>query len=189
MSAFEHLLTLVSFVLALSMATLLLFVATLWRRRKEARFSLPHALWMLIIFLNQVGFWIGAYNFHDVETATYFSIVFIIVQPVLLFLQSAFVVTGDDGPPDLRAHHADNGRAYLALAAVVPLIEAAFMAHAISLNWDLEVYFIMQGVSVAAILLALLVRNRIVQIAVPALVLVLQFVNIYFAADTLVGAG
>lgn len=190
MSAFEHLLTLVSFVLALSMATILLFAATLYRRRREVRLSAPHALWTLIIFLNQIGFWLGAYNFHERTTATYAAIAFIVVQPVILFLQSAFVVTGDQGPFDLRAHHIANGRAYLALLLLGALTEAAFMAHMTGLDPDIDLgfYFLLQGAGALAVLFAILLKSGAVQILAPALLLALQLANIFFASDTLVGA-
>ena len=190
MSGFEHLLTMVSFVLALSMTTILRFCAMLYRRRAEVRLSAPHALWTLIIFLNQISFWLGAYNFSGMAQATYLIIVFVVLQPVILFLQSALVVTGDQGALDLKAHHAANGRAYMTLCLLGAATETAFMARVAGAmsGEDLSLYYMMQGAAAAAILAAMFVKARAVQLAAPALLLAIAIQNTYFASETLVGA-
>lgn len=190
MSGFEHLLTLVSFVLALSMTTILKFVAALYRRRAAARLSAPHALWTATIFFNQIAFWLGAYNFSAMTTATYVIIAFVIGQPVLLFLQSGLVVAGDDGPIDLRAHHASNGRAYMGLCLAAAASETLFMAAMAPHNGgaDLATYFVVQGLAAAATLAAMIFRAGAVQVGAPALVLGITLINIYYGSETLVGA-
>src|SRR5215468_9523965 len=94
---FEHLMTLGSFILALSLTTILMFLASLVHRRHEVKLSLPHALWMAAIFINQINFWLGSYVYHRIGQASYEMIVFVIAFPVLLYLQSALVVTEQNG--------------------------------------------------------------------------------------------
>ena len=186
MSGFEHLLTLCSFVLALAMATILVFVGKLYRRRDETVFSWPHGLWMGIVFLNQVGFWLGAFNFHEATRATYPTIAFVILQPVVLFLQSSLIVA-DEEPFDLRAHHLENRAGYLGLCLVSIALESAFMAHATGgdMRIHLGAYLALQGLAAAAIALAMATRKGVVQLAAPATVLLLQLVNLYFASEGL----
>jgi hypothetical protein len=190
MSAFEHLLTLGSFVLAISIATILRFVAAAYHRRRETHASLAHALWVAIIFFGQVSFWLGAYNFESQARMSLFAVAFVVVQPVLLFLQSALVSAGGEKGLDLAAHHAADGRAYMSLHLLSILCETAFMAYAIGRIASLELgdYFPFQALAAAVTLAAIVfIRLRPAQIAAGATLLALQSVNLYFASQSLSG--
>ena len=189
MSAFEHLLTLGSFVLAISLAQILRFCAAAFHRRKEVRLSPAHALWVAIIFLAQISFWLGAYNFQAEARMTYEAIAFVVVQPVLFFLQSALVSAGGDKGFDLKAHHAADGRAYMGLHLVSTGLETAFLAWAVRRVPALDVgeYFLYQGVCIALIAAAILFPRSRIQVPVALALLVFQFSNLYFGSQALAG--
>jgi hypothetical protein len=186
MSVFEHLMTLGSFILALGLATILMFVATLVHRRSEARLSLPHALWMAAIFVNQINFWLGSYVYHDIERASLEKIGFVIAFPILLYLQSAMVVTEQSGALDLAAHHARNKRFYIGLVVLASTLDALyFMRVAYLTDYDATAFFIADAVLIGSGLAAMFVDWRWVQIAAPALQLALRVVGLFLASAPL----
>ncbi|WP_395646888.1 hypothetical protein [Terricaulis sp.] len=189
MSVFEHLLTLGSFVLALGIGTILTFAASLFQRRREVRFSVAHLLWMLVIFAGQIAFWLGAYMFSGVAHSSFPAIAFVIAQPILFFLQSAFVAPGGADTLDLQAFHQSNGRSYMAMFLLTLATQLAFMMHVAAVNPALHLndFFVSQGAALAVTLLALLLRWRWVQVVAPAVLLVHQAIGLYFAALPLVG--
>lgn len=184
MSVFEHLLTLGSFVIALGIGTILTFTASLFQRRREVRLSSAHLLWVLVIFFSQLGFWLGAYMFSGVARASFPAIAFIIAQPILFFLQSAFVASGLNGETDLRAFHRANGRGYIALHLIALVTQLIFMMHVAHVNpaLDLSGFFTSQGVAIVATLCALSLRWGWMQVAAPVVLLAHQLVHLYFSA-------
>lgn len=188
MTVFEHLLTLGSFVLALGIGTILTFAAGLFQRRREVRFSLAHLLWLLVIFSAQIAFWLGSYMFSAVAHSSFPAIAFVIVQPILFFLQSAFVAPSGEAKLDLQAFHQADGRGYMALFLLTLATQFAFMIHIAALNPTLPLnnYFVTQSVALAVALIALLLRWRWVQVAASAVLLVHQLIGLYFSALPLV---
>jgi hypothetical protein len=171
---FEHLMTLGSFILALSLATILMFLATLAHKRKQAKLSTPHLLWMAAIFVNQINFWLGSYALRHITHATYVSIAFVIVFPVLLYLQSALVVADNDGPLDMPAHHASNKHYYIGLVATASALDAIYFLYTAAQNpgFDISTFLIADGLLIATALLAIFNNNRAIQLGVPAFHLV-----------------
>lgn len=188
MSVFEHLLTLGSFVLALGIGTILTFTASLFQRRREVRLSAAHLLWVLVIFLDQIGFWLGAYMFSGVARASFTSIAFVIAQPILFFLQSAFVAPSLSGVTDLRAFHRADGRGYIGLYLIALVTQLTFMLHVAHLNpaLDLSGFFASQAVAIVATLCALSLTWRWMQVAAPIVLLAHEGVALYFSALSLV---
>jgi len=171
MSVFEHLMTLGSFILALGLASVLMFLARLAHRRKDARFSAPHFIWMAAIFVNQINFWLGSYALHDITHSTYVSIAFVIVFPILLYLQSALVVADTDGPLDMQAHHANNKHYYIGLVAIASGIDALYFIYSAGENpqFDITIFLAADAVLVASALLAIFNNSRAVQLIVPSM--------------------
>ena len=167
---FEHLMTLGSFILALGLATILMFLATLAHKRKQAKLSAPHLLWMAAIFVNQINFWLGSFALRDIVHASYISIAFVIVFPILLYLQSALVVADNDGPLDMPAHHASNKHYYIGLVAAGSAFDAFYFVYSALQNpaLDLTVFLIADAILVTSALLAIFNNNRAVQLGVPA---------------------
>ena len=173
---FEHLITLGSFILALGLATILMFVATLVHRRHEVKLSMPHMLWMAAIFVNQINFWLGSYAFHDIARADLADIIFVVVFPILLYLQSALVVTEQAGALDLRAHHARNKRAYVGMVIAATVFDAINFLRAMVTNPDFDptIFLVADAVLISTALAAILVDKRWVQIAAPGIHLVVR---------------
>jgi hypothetical protein len=171
MSVFEHLMTLGSFILALGLASILMFLATLAHKRKHAKLSAPHLLWMAAIFINQINFWLGSYALHDITHSSYTSIAFVIIFPILLYLQSALVVADADGTLDMPAHHASNKHYYIGLIAAASAIDALYFVYIANVNpqFDMSLFLVADGILIATALLAIFNNSRAVQLAVPAL--------------------
>lgn len=188
MSVFEHLLTLGSFVLALGVGAILTFAASLFQRRREVRLSAAHLLWVLVIFFGQIVFWLGAYMFSGVARASFSAIAFVIAQPILFFLQSAFVTPNLSEEIDLRAFHRADGRGYIGLYLVALVTQLTFMLHVSNVNpaLDLSGFFVSQSVAVVTTLCALLLTWRWIQVAAPMVLLAHELVGLYFSALSLV---
>src|SRR5690349_13233273 len=110
MSAFEHLMTLGSFMLALGIGAILSFLAVLVHHRTTIKLSVAHLFWVLAILCNQLSFWLGSFPFHNALRADIYSIVYVVVSPLLLYAQGAVAVTDAGESMDLPAHHARNMR-------------------------------------------------------------------------------
>jgi hypothetical protein len=186
MSVFEHLMTLGSFILALGLATILMFVATLVHRRAEVRLSLPHALWTAAIFVNQINFWLGSYVYHEIEHASLEKIGFVIAFPILLYLQSAMVVAEQSGALDMPAHHARNKRYYVGLVVLASALDAIYFMRVVYLtDYDPTFFFIADAVLIGSGLLAMFVNARWIQVLAPALQLGLRLFGFFLASAPL----
>lgn len=183
---FEHLMTLGSFILALGLTTILLFLAALVHRRSEVKLSTAHLLWMSAIFVNQINFWLGSYVFHDIAHSSYPTIAFVIVFPILLYLQSALVVADADkgASLDMVAHHARNKGAYIGLVVIATGLDAIYFTGIALLNpgFDPTVFLAADVVFIASGLFAIQNQNRLVQIAVPAVHLGLRVFGFFLSA-------
>lgn len=191
MTVFEHLMTLGSFILALAIATILMFLATLAHKRNLARLSAPHLLWMGAIFVNQINFWLGSYALHDITRSSYVSIAFVVLFPVLLYLQSALVVADDDGTLDMPAHHASNKHYYVGLIAAASAIDAVYFMYLASINprFDITVFLIADGLLIGTALLAIFNNGRAVQLGVPAFHLATRLLGFVLSSYPLVAGG
>ena len=188
MSVFEHLMTLGSFILALGLATILMFLATLAHKRKQAKLSAPHLLWMAAVFVNQINFWLGSYALHDATHTSYISIAFVIVFPVLLYLQSALVVADNGGPLDMPAHHLANRHYYIGLIAAASALDALYFLYLAAANpqLDLAVFLIADALLIATGLLAIFNNHPLTQVAVPGLHLMIRLFGFVLSAYPLV---
>lgn len=184
MTIFEYLLTLASFMLALGIGHLLTFAASLYHRRGEVRLSVAHTLWVMVIFLAQLEFWLGAYQFSATTRSSLPAIAFVIVQPTLLYLASAMVAPEPAKAPDLRAYHASEGRGYIAVFLASELVMTGYMIRVLVLNPGLDLFgfFLFGAIAAVAAVAALLLRSRWVQVAAPAVLLVDKVVLLYFVS-------
>ena len=67
MSAFQHMVTLLSFVLALGVAHQLLSIVQIVRAGPRVKLSFVHALWMMTAFLQVIGWWFGIWDLKDIK--------------------------------------------------------------------------------------------------------------------------
>lgn len=175
MTIFEHLGTLMSFILSLAIAALVVFIAKLVRRRRTVVWSLPHALWMTNILLNSVLFWIDAFRLRDVASSSVPSVIAILVLPLLCFLQSELVAPGDATAEDfdLKAFHERHRAEYIGAAMVYASVLAAYVCWIAAVNkgplpaWAL----VFTGLTLVVSAAAIWMRQSWVQVAAPLLLL------------------
>ena len=171
MNAFEHVISLLSFVFALAITHLLLTVAGFVRSWERVRFSGPHALWLLNALIATLANWL---SFWDMRTLSVWSIGTILLTFLLAFvtyLQVALVCPEipAEGEIDLRKFHEEQSRRYIGafvVTCVVALIANVIFGDGLNISeWS------GQNVAVVPMLVVslppLFTRNRIVQIASP----------------------
>ena len=115
MGAFEHVISLLSFVYALAITHLLLCIAQMIRNWQRIRFSWFHAFWMVIAFNVIIANWLSYWDLHAIPDWTVGSIVFTFVMAGVNYLQAALVCPEipAEGTVDLVAFHRDHARQYI----------------------------------------------------------------------------
>jgi hypothetical protein len=112
MGAFEHVISLLSFVYALAIAHMLLSISQIIRNWQRVRLSWLHAFWMAIAFAVLISNWLSYWDLHAIPDWSVGSIVFTFVMASVNYLQAALVCPGNsDGrsrrsgpvPPTARA--------------------------------------------------------------------------------------
>jgi hypothetical protein len=184
--AFDFAITFFSFIFALGLAHLLLAFAYMIRHRKDIRFSLPQAIWMLAAVVLLLANWVSLWDFHSFGTVALSSIVVGFVFSVNLYLICALVVPelGSDEWRDLREFHARQGKTYMAAFAIVEILSVAANFAAGSdmgvAKWTSENDLVLGMVPCA--LVPIFVRARAVQIgaALGFLGLIVAYLIVYY---------
>jgi hypothetical protein len=117
-AAFQHIVTLLSFVLAVSVSHLLLTVVEIVRAGPRVRMSFVHALWMANGFLAVIGWWFGIWEVHAVDEWPVLSVLLNLAGVVCVFLAIAFVCPRipDGGTVNLWEFHILHRRKYATFA-------------------------------------------------------------------------
>jgi hypothetical protein len=115
LSAFEHVIVLLSFVYALALTHLLSGVAYLIRAGRRVRFSWIQAGWMLNALIIIIANWIGFWDLRRLPSWGVGTIAFILAMAIANYLQAALVCpeVGHEGIVDLRDFHRRQGRRYI----------------------------------------------------------------------------
>lgn len=126
MTAFEHLVVLISIVLGLAMAHLLSAVHRVVLHRAQVRFYWLPLLWALLLFLTQVVWWWGIFALRGVEDWNFFYFLTVLLSPVALYLASASVLPEVEAgrPCDLRAYYYHNRGLFFAAVTAGPVLDA-----------------------------------------------------------------
>ncbi len=184
MGAFEHVISLLSFVYALAIAHLLTTVARLIANRERVRFSWLHAYWMANALLVLVIDWISFWDMRSVPAWSMVSIALVLAGSFADYLQAALVcpeVPGE-GMLDLPAFHARQSRNYIG-AFVGSGVMALAMNTYYAGNFNV-VEYAAQNIAVipllAVAITAAVSRNRWVQIVSPILMIA---VWVYYLVD------
>jgi len=129
MTAFEHVILLLSFVYALALTHLLSGTAELIRAGRRVRFSWFHAAWMLDALIVIVANWISFFDLRSAPAWNIGTIVFVLGIAVANYLQAALVCMDvpEEGPVDMVAFHERQGRKYI--AATVASVIMALLAN------------------------------------------------------------
>jgi hypothetical protein len=175
MGAFEHVISLLSFVYALAIAHLLGTVARLIGARERVRVSWFHACWMLNALLVLIADWISYWDMRSVPSWSMVSILVVLVQSFADFMQAALVCPEipPEGDIDLVAFHTRRARRYIgafAVSVTVALFDNLYFGGNFRVADVLE-----QNLAVvpfiAIALFSAVVRRRWVDITAPVLLL------------------
>jgi hypothetical protein len=159
------------------------------RHRRELKFSWEHALWMLTALVLLVGNWISLFDFRGQERFDLDSIAMLFLFVIGLYFACALVSPDfeDRRDYDMREFHRCEGRTYM--GAIAAFILLAFVTNISAskegvAEWGKENVLVIWMIPVA--LLPIFVRQRIVQLACPALLLILNvvFLMIYYPVIT-----
>ncbi|HEV2650128.1 MAG TPA: hypothetical protein VGU69_02625 [Rhizomicrobium sp.] len=181
--AFGHVITLLSFVFALTVVYLPRTVAEFIRNWDRVRLSLPHALWMLNALLAAIANWLSFYDLQSLKSWSAGTIVFMFTIAFANYLQAALVSPDipATGPIDMRQFHEEQSRRYIGAALVTLLL--ALMANIVLgsaynvREWSVQNLAVLPMAIVAAA--ALFLRQKWAQIAL-AIVMIGIWV-VYFA--------
>jgi hypothetical protein len=126
-AAFQHMVTLLSFVLALGVSHQLLTVVEIVRAGPRVKLSFVHALWMVNGFLAVVLWWTGIWDLRSIRDWPVISVLPNFGGAVCVFLSIAFACPRipEDGAIDLAAFHDKHRRKYAAFFLVSTIIAIA----------------------------------------------------------------
>lgn len=123
MSRFEYLSVLVSIVIALGISEVLTSWGRLLRDRVRVRFHGLHAFWTLFTLVLMVQMWWGFWNFRTVESWTFFALLGVVVECIVMVLCVLVLLPTREGdaPVDLRQHFFAQCRLFFSLGVVLLL--------------------------------------------------------------------
>jgi hypothetical protein len=173
MGAFEHVISLLSFVYALAIAHLLTTAARIIGSWERVRFSWLHAYWMANAVVVLVVDWISYWDLHAVQSWTMASIVLVLVQSFADYMQAALVCPEipAEGAIDLVAFHATRSRRYIG-AFVVTTVSALGLNLYFGGDYNVATFVHQNFVVVPLIaigLAAAIFRARWIQVTAPVL--------------------
>jgi hypothetical protein len=184
MGAFEHIIALLSFIYALAITHLLSGMVALIRADKRVKFSWIYAFWLLNAFIAIVANWVSFWDLHALPSWPMTSIVFILLMGIANYMQVALVSpeVPKEGPVDLQAFHAEQGRRYIGAFLVLSVLALLFNLAFGTAPGAAEL--IAQNAAVIPMIVlslaAMFIRARWVQTLVPVL---LTADWIYYFAD------
>ncbi|MBV9991942.1 MAG: hypothetical protein JOZ72_11695 [Alphaproteobacteria bacterium] len=167
MTIFEHVMVLLSLILSLGIASLLIGVARLAQEWRRVVFSWPHALWTVLIFFNQILFWLYAFTFRHLPQTSLVGVALALGLVISVFLQGALVTPyiHDEGPIDLKAFHQSHRFQYLGAIVVYELLVLAYSAHISTLMTISVLSFVVPAYLIVTALPEIFFRAPWVQVA------------------------
>jgi hypothetical protein len=175
MAAFEHVISLLSFVYALAIAHLLTTTARIIGLWERVRFSWLHAYWMLNALIVLVVDWISFWDMHSVPSWTISAIAVVLVQAFVDYMQAALVCPEipEEGGIDLAAFHETRSRRYIGAFAVT-IASALVLNSYFGGSYNVAEYLAQNFAVIpllAVALTAAIFRSRWVQAATPFLLI------------------
>ncbi len=181
--AFGHVITLLSFVFALTVVYLPRTVAEFIRNWDRLRLSLPHALWMLNALLAAIANWLSFYDLQSLKSWSAGTIVFMFTVAFANYLQAALVSPDIPaaGPIDMRQFHEKQSRRYIGAALatlLLALVANLVLGNAYNVReWTVQNLAVVPMAIVAAA--ALFLRQQWAQVVLAVAMIVIWIV--YFA--------
>jgi hypothetical protein len=125
MTAFEHVILLLSFVYALALTHLLSCMAALIRAGSQVRFSWFLSAWMLNALIVILANWLSFFDLRSAPGWNIATILFVLAIAIANYLQAALVCmhVPEEGAVDMVAFHEAQARKYI-LAFIASLIIA-----------------------------------------------------------------
>ena len=115
-SAFKHVVVPIGVIIGLGVARTMTAASHYIQNRDRVQFSAGHAMWCLVLFLWFVGLWWIAWGLRsvDAELWSFFTLIFLLVGPCLLFLASSLLLPDlpESGDLDLGARLEAMGRPF-----------------------------------------------------------------------------
>lgn len=126
MDPFSYLSFLTSIVLGLGITHLLTGLGRVLQGRHGVRLYWVHLVWTLNVFLYQVLLWWILFRWNGPREWSFFLFLFLLLSPTITFLLSVLLFPDQvEIGTDFRQHFFTNHRAFFALAAPLPLLDAA----------------------------------------------------------------
>jgi hypothetical protein len=183
MSAFEHVMSLISFVFALAIAHLLTCAIAIFRARSRVRFSFIHAVWMAVSLLQVMAWWLAFWDFRLMKSWDVGFVAFTLVTGILVYVYTGLVCpeVPREGPLDLEDYHRTHSREYIAVLLAIGVVGFAYGA-IYGYLYDIPEQTAQNAVIIPitlVTLVAFIFRNRTVQTVCAAAVLALYPVYFY----------
>jgi hypothetical protein len=183
---FEFIILFFSFIYTLALTHLLFAWTRMIRHRRELIFSWPHFLWMLVALANLTVNWISLWDFRTDRSLSLGTIASGFFFVVLNYFVCALVSPDFEGGEtyDMKRFQACEGPTYIAATLVlilVSIIENFFAGVELnSRHWSAENSLVIT--MVIPVVLALLVKQRWMQVIAPAVLLsqTMAFAAIYY---------
>ena len=103
MEPFEYVVVLTSLIIGLGIAQILIGVADMVAHYRKVNFSIPHSIYVLVIFLLHIQeWWINYAYAKHIEVWSLQTVFGILIYPILLFIQARLLF-----PTGLRSRDAD----------------------------------------------------------------------------------
>ncbi len=175
MGAFEHVISLLSFVYALAIAHLLTTAARIIGTWERVKFSWFHAYWMLNALIVLVVDWLSYYDMRSLPNWTMASLGIVLVQSFVDYMQAALVCPEipAEGEIDLQEFHRMRAGRYIgafAMVTVVALLDNLYFGSGYNIGEVLSQNIVVMPMIIVAATAAF-VRKRWIDIAAPILML------------------
>lgn len=189
MSAFEHVMSLISFVFALAIAHLLSCAIAIFRARSRVRFSFTHAAWMAVSLLQVMAWWLAFWDFRLMKSWNVGFVAFTLLAGILVYVYTGLVCpeVPREGTLDLGEFHRENGRQYIAvylMLGVVGFLYGAVYGYLYNIPEQTAQNAVIAPITLVA-LVAFISRNRVVQTVCAAVMLALYPVYFYVGQHAL----
>lgn len=128
MNTGEYLSVLVSIIVGLGLSHLLGSVGKLLSRRSRVRVYGPAVAVAVMVFLGQVQFWWGSFDFGERIANNFFAFLIFLLTPILLYLIAVLALPeldqDDNGEVSLREHYYEARPWLYGLTALIPIVTA-----------------------------------------------------------------
>jgi hypothetical protein len=130
MSAFEHVMSLISFVFALAIAHLLTCGIAIFRAGSRVRLSFAHTAWMIVSLLQVTIWWLAFWDFRLMKSWDVGFVAFTLAAGILVYVYTGLVCpeVPKEGELDLGEFHRAHGRQYITVYLALGLVGLAYGA-------------------------------------------------------------